>query len=361
MRATLLAPCRRRFFSAAVVASICLGLSACESSKGREAAVQFAFSWEQTIKVLGFGYMSDMSEVEKHSRRIQQESDALRANASESTQKEARQLNALILYVARCLSQNIKENGARPESSGVIPVSFPDADLNKLLGLDPKDGDASAEKSMAALHAAIVRFAEKVGGGGDYKDALKRREESDARQGPQKNSSPAPTWAQVRELKLRAGQKIRTALAADRDKVETQAKQANAPSGFGPAKWLMYPDEVKKVCPKATSNSEGNLVEKTEWLGRAAEVEYRFENGFLVTIRISFDDKGSEASFASTEQSLRSNYAMSTPKETDDFALQSTYAMGVQGSHVVRFSVLHVLGKSSSRFEWIYFSREDFI
>jgi hypothetical protein len=343
------------------LAGFCLGLASCESSKGREAAVQFAYSWEQTIKVLGFGYMSDMREVDKHSRRIYQESDSLRANASESTQKEARQLDALILYVARCLSLNIKDNAARPESSGLIPVNFPDAASNQLLGLDSKDGDANAEKSIAALHAAIIRFAEKVGVGSDYKDALKRRDESDARQGPQKASSLEPTWAQARELKLRALQTIRTALTAERDKVETQARQAKAPSGFGATKWLMYPEEVKKACPKAASDSEGNLVEKTQWLGRAAEVEYRFENGFLVTIRVSFEDKGSEASFAATEQSLRTNYAMSTPKETDDFALQSTYAMGVQGSHVVRFSVLHVLGKSSSQFEWIYFSREDFI
>ena len=347
--------------SLACVAGICLALASCESSKGREAALQFAYSWEQTIKVLGFGYMSDMREVEKHSRRIYQESESLRANASESTQKEARELDALILYVARCLSPNIKENVARPDTSPLLPVNFPDAAFNQLLGLDSKDGDANAQKSIAALHAAITRFAEKVGVGSDYKDALKRREESDARQGPQKASSPEPAWAQVRELKLRALQKIRTALAADRDKVENQARQAKAPSGFGPTKWLMYPEEVKKVCPKATSDSDGNLVEKTEWLGRAAEVEYRFENGFLVTVRVSFEDKGSEASFAATEQSLRTNYAMSTPKETDDFALQSTYAMGVQGNHVVRFSVLHVLGKSSSRFEWIYFSREDFI
>jgi hypothetical protein len=343
------------------LAGICVGLASCESSKGREAAVQFAFSWEQTIKVLGFGYMSDIREVEKHSRLIERESESLRANASASTQREARQLNALILYVARCLSLNIKDNVARPQSSELLPVNFPDAALNQLLGLDSKDGDASAEKSIAALHAAIVRFAEKVGVGSDYKDALKRREESDARQGPQKKSGPEPTWAQVRELKLRAAQTIRTALAAERDKVETQARQAKAPSGFGPVKWLMYPEEVKKACPKAISDSEGNLVEKTEWLGRAAEIEYRFENGFLVTIRVSFEDKGSETSFAATEQSLRTNYAMSTPKETDEFALQSTYAMGVQGSHVVRFSVLHVLGKSSSRFEWVYFSREDFI
>src|SRR3954454_17780898 len=93
--------------SVACLAGICLGLVSWESSKGREAAVQFAFSWEQTIRVLGFGFMSDMREVEKHSRHIYKESDLLRANAYENTQKEARDLDSLILYVPQCLGQNI--------------------------------------------------------------------------------------------------------------------------------------------------------------------------------------------------------------------------------------------------------------
>src|SRR3954447_19994051 len=149
--------------SVACLAGICLRVVSCESFQGREAAGQFAFSWGQTIRVLGFGYMSDMREVEKHSRHIYQESDSLRANASENTQKEARDLDSLILYVARCLGQNIKDNAARPDASGLLPVNFPDATFNQLLGLDSKEGDASAQKSIAALHAAIIRFAEKVG------------------------------------------------------------------------------------------------------------------------------------------------------------------------------------------------------
>jgi hypothetical protein len=336
-------------------------LTGCESSKGREAALQFAFSWEQTIKVLGFGYMANMPEVEKRSQHIEEVRGSLRADASESTQHEARQLDSLILYVARSLSQNITDNAARPETSGLLPVNFPDANLNQLLGLDPKDGDASAEKSIAALHTAIVRFAEKVGVGGDYADAVRRRDESDAKEQTKKDPNSEKTWTQVRELKLRAIKTIRTALAADRDKVETQAREAKAPSGFGPAKWLMYPEEVKKICPKATTDSDGNLVDKTEWLGRPATVEYKFENGFLVSVHVAFEDKVSEATYAATQQSLQSNCAMSTPKKTREFALQSTYAMGVQGSHVVRFQVLHVLGDSSLALEWVYFWREDFI
>ena len=295
---------------------------------------------------------------------MERERDWLRENASERTQAEARQLDSLILYVARCLNQNIRDNAARPDASaasGLLSVSFPDAASNQLLGLDPKDGDGSAEKSLAALHAAIVRFAEKVGVGGDYKDALQRREESDAKQRSNKDPGPKPTWAQVREIKLRAAQAKRTALAGDRDKVETQAKQAKAPVGFGPARWLMYPDEVRKVCPKATTDSEGNLVETTEWLGRKAKVEYKFENGFLVSIMVSFEGNSTEGMFAATQESLRNSYAMSSPKKTESFALFSDYAMGVQGSHVVRFTVLHVLGKPSSGLELIIYSREDFI
>ena len=340
------------------------GLTSCESSKGREAALQFAYSWEQTIKVLGFGSMSDLQAVERQSRENEQVRDWLRANASKSTQTEAWKLDSLILYVARSLNQNIKDNAARPETDaahGLLPVNFPDAALNQLLGLDPKEGDASAEKSIGALRAAVVRFAEKVGVGGDYKDALRRRDESDAAQGTRKDPSPEPTWAQVRDLKLRAAQAMKTALGADRKNVEKQAMQANAPSGFGPAKWLMYPEEVKNVCPNATVDSDGNLVEKTTWLGRDVNVRYKFENGFLVTITVSFEGESTEASFAATQQSLESSYKMSSPKQMDPFLLSSSYSMGVKDSHVVRFTILHVLGGSASGLELVIYSREDFL
>jgi hypothetical protein len=343
----------------------CMGLTSCESAKGRRAAVQFAYSWEQTIKVLGFGSMSDLREVERQSRSMEREREGLHAEASESTQTEARQLDALILYVARCLNQNIRENAARDETDaarGPLPVNFPDANLNQLLGLDQKDGDASAEKSMAALHAAVLRFAEKVGVGGDFKDALRRREESDAAQGTRKEPRPEATWAQVRDMKLKAAQATKAALAGDRNKVENQAMRAKAPSGFGPAKWLMYPDEVKKVCPNATSDSEGNLVETTQWLERPVKIEYKFENGFLVTIHVAFEGNSNETDFAATQHSLENSYKMSSPeKEMEKFALYSNYSMGVRDTHVVRFGVLHILGKSPSRLELIIFSREDFL
>src|SRR6476620_11309185 len=74
MRASFPASRRRHLLaSLAVGAGICLGLSACESSKGKQAAVQFAFSWEQTIKVLGFGAMSNLREVKKQSDGMEQE------------------------------------------------------------------------------------------------------------------------------------------------------------------------------------------------------------------------------------------------------------------------------------------------
>ncbi len=314
--------------------------------------------------MLGFDSMSDLQTVESHSREMEKVRDWLRADASKSTQTEARHLDELILYVARSLNQNIKDNVARPETGaapGLLPVNFPDAALNKLLGLDPKEGDASAEKSIAALHAAIVRFAEKVGAGRDYKEALRRREESDAAHGDRKDPSSKLTWAQVRDLKLKAAQAMKTALRGDRNKVEKQAMQANAPSGFGPAKWLMYPEEVKNVCPKATVDPDGNLVEKTTWLGRDVNVRYKFENGFLVTIIVSFEGQSTAASFAATQQSLLSSYKMSSPREMDPFLLYSSYSMGVQDSHIVRFGVLHILGKSSSGLESVIYSREDFL
>ena len=43
--------------------ALSLGLTACESSKARQEAIQFAFSWEQTIKAFGLSYMSDLPDV----------------------------------------------------------------------------------------------------------------------------------------------------------------------------------------------------------------------------------------------------------------------------------------------------------
>lgn len=349
--------------AAALLAAVFLGLVSCESSKGRAAAVQFAFSWEQTIKVLGFGHMSDLETVEKHSRDMTREREWLRADASESTRKEAERLDALILYVVRSLDKNIKVNAARPEADaagGLVPVDFRDAASNKLLGLDPKNGDESAQKSIAALHGAILRFAEKVGVGGDFKDALQRREESDAKQSRPKAAAPEPTWAQVRDDKLRFARAKRTTLTAEREKVEKQAMEAKAPTGFGPAKWLMYPEEVKKVRPNATPDSDGSLVEKTEWLGRTANVRYKFDNGFLVTIIVSFEGDATEAIFAATQESLQGAYKMSTPHKMEQFILSSDYSSGLKSSQVVRFSILHVLGQLPSRLELVIYSLEYF-
>lgn len=349
--------------SLAFLVAICLGLISCgESSKGQRAAVQYAFSCTQVVKFLGFGSMSDLREVEKQSRGMDREREGLRADASERAQEEARQLDALILYVAKCLDQNIRDNAARPEAeaaAGPLPVVFPNAAYNQLLGLDPKNGDDSAQRSLTALHAAIHRFAEKVGVDGDFKDALQRRAESDAAQSSRKPAAPEKTWKQVREEKLGIMRAKKAALIAERGQVEKQALEAKAPVGFGPARWLMYQEEVKKVCPNATPDSEGNLEEKMQWLDRPVKVEYKFENGFLVNIMVSFEDPGTKATFSATQQFLQGTYKMSNPKPMETLALTSTYSTGILKPHLIRFTIFHALGNTASGLELVIYSRED--
>jgi hypothetical protein len=348
----------------ALLLAIALGLWSCESSKGHAALLQYAFSWEQIIKALGFPYMSDLSAMEKQSREMGEQRERLRAHASDGAQEAARQLDSLILYVAKCLDQNIKENAARPESdlaAGFLQVKFPDASLNTLLGLDPKEGDASAERSIEALHTAIRRFADKVGVASDFQDAVRRREESDRAGADRTKSEIAPTFAKVRAEKLRVIRAKKALLEGNREKAEKQALDVKGPAGFGAAKWLMYPDEVRKACPNATPDAEGNLVEKTVWIDRPVKVTYKFENGFLIRVMIAFEGPSDESSFAATQKFLEGTYKMPKPRESEPFLLASDYQTGSLGDHVIQFSILHVLGTGASHLEQVIYAREDYL
>lgn len=349
----------------ALLFAVCLGLTSCDSSspKARAEAVQFAYSWEQTIKALGLFHMSNLKEVEKQSRHIESERSVLRAEGSDEMRTQAEQLDTLILYFARSLDTNIKVNAARPNADavgGAIPVDFPDPSLNKLLGLDPKDGDNNPQKGMVALHEAIVRFAVKVGVGSEFKGAIQRREQADATKGA--NGAPAvePSWLQVREEKVREVRTKKASLYGERDKVEKEALDAKAPVGFAGAKWLMSPDEVKNIRPKAAMNADGNLMESMEWLTRPATVWYYFDNGFLVMVSISFG-RATAADFATTQDFLQSTQAkMSAAQKTDKYVLDSHYTTAITNGHIVRFTISHVLGMPPDSLEMVVYSREDF-
>jgi hypothetical protein len=350
---------------AACVAAFCLCLLSCNSPsrEARAAAVQFASSWEEAIRVLGLLDLSDLEAVEAQSRNLDPQRTALRSAGSETMRKEAEQLENLILYVARSLDENIRVNSTRPESEAArapVAVNFSNPSFNKLLGLDQKEGDNNPQKALAALHEAIIRFAENAGAGKEYKAALEERKQADAAQG---GGGPVTTelgWVEIREEKVRATRKKNASLASQRDKVEKDAASANGPVGFAGAKWLMHADEVKRIRPNATTDADGDLVESMEWLGRPVRVWYNFSNDFLVTVSISFGP-ATEAEFATTQGFLQGLYGrMPAAEKTERYLLSSHYTTGLTSGHVVRFSISHVLGMAPSKVEVIVYSREDF-
>ena len=349
----------------AFVAALCLALLSCHTPnrEANEAAVHFAYSWEQTIRVLGLQDLSDLKAVETQSRNLDPERVALRAFGSETMKAEGDQLDNLILYVARTLDENIRVNSTRSElavSRAPIAVDFANPSLNKLLGLDPKEGDNNPPKALAALHEAIIRFADKTGVGKEFKEALDQRNQADAAQGGGGPVTTELSWLEIREEKVRASRKKAASLASQRDKVEKDAAAANAPVGFAGAKWLMHPDEVRHVRPNTTVDADGDLVESMEWLGRPARVWYNFSNDFLVMVSISFG-RASEAEFAMTQGFLQGLYGrMPAADKTEKYLLSSHYTTGLTSGHIVRFSISHVLGTPPASVELVVYSREDF-
>jgi hypothetical protein len=350
---------------AAFVALFCLGFFSCNSSsrEARAAAVQFAYSWEQTIRVLGLLDLSDLKAVEAQSRNLEAARTALRTAGSEAMRKEADQLDNLILYVARSLEENIRVNSARPESDAArapIPVDFSNPSFNKLLGVEQKEGDDNPPKALAGLHQAIVRFAENTGVGKEFKEALEERKQADAAQG---GGGPVTTelgWVEIRDEKVRATRKKNASLASQRDKVEKDAAAASAPVGFAGAKWLMHADEVRRIRPNTTTDADGDLVESMEWLGRPARVWYNFSNDFLVMVSVSFG-RATEADYATTQGFLQGIYGrMPEADKTERYLLSSHYTTGLTSGHIVRFSISHVLGTPPSSVEVVVYSREDF-
>lgn len=330
--------------------ALCLGLASCESEKARAAATQFAFSWETTVKVMGLAYLSDLQETEKQSRSIEPTREAIHAEGSEAMWREAQQLDTLVLYVARCLDTNIRANIARPEGEAGRPpisVEFPDARLNGLLGLDSSAGE-NPQAAVVALHKAIDRFADTVGVGKEFRQTKERREQTDGRTA--KDDGTEPGWPKIREAKMRTASERKTKLAGERALIETEVRNAKAPPGFSGAKWLMSPEEVKHVRPNATPEDPGYMSEIMDWIGRPVRVRYCFDNGFLVTVVVTFRET-TAGDFEKTQNALQNTHGtMPALRKGGDFLLSSDHKMG-------RFSVWHVL--QLSNIEQVIYARNN--
>lgn len=334
----------------ALLFAFCLAVASCESGKARDAALQYAFALEQTVKGMGLIYMSDLAEVRKQVRHIQPVKDVIEADGSEKMKSAAGQLEVLVLYVGECLDNNVRANVARPEGDPKpVPVDFPNQTLNALLGLNVQESATDPKKALTALRAAIVRFAHDTGIEKDYREALQRREAADVAQ-PDRNPKADPTWAAIVEAKVKTERERKTKLAAERSGIEKEVVAAKAPPGFAGAKWLMSPEEVKSVRPNVAREDNDYLIETMEWLGRPAKVRYGFDNGFLIRVIISFTDNPAEGAFDKIQNDLQEMHGkMPAPRDNGEF-FASHFKLG-------RFAVWHIL--HPSKIEQVLYAREN--
>jgi hypothetical protein len=135
------------------------------------------------------------------------------------------------------------------------------------------------------------------------------------------------------ELPARPTESERASSQRDKERralIERKALTLNAPTGFGDAKWLMSPAEVKRVRRKSKRKSDGDLGESMRWLGRSAEVRYAFNsNNLLGYVIVTFQDSAREVDFAKTQNYLQSTHGkMPPPGKTKEDLLSSTYEQG---------------------------------
>ena len=314
--------------------------------------------------------MSDLRGVEMKSRYIEPTRSVIRTKGSKAIWHEAEQLDSLVLYVARCLEENIKANIAQAEGSSAarpLPVDFPDPALNALLGLKAKGDDDSPQKAMSALHEAVVRFTKTVGVEQDFVREMQSREEFLAANYPSPPRPAPPTWPEARDRRIRAALDRKAFHANECDLAEKEATALKAPPGFAGTKWRMYPAEVKSIRPKTALDAEGNVSESMVWLGRPVTVKYGFDNvfdkmpsseeivvnglpSFLVTVTVTFSGAATSADFGRTQDFLQSEHGnMPAPNKTGEYLLASHYKQG-------RISIWHRLSPNNT--EEVLFARE---
>ncbi len=276
--------------------TLCLCLSGCESSKARAAAVQFAFSWEQTVWD-GFIWLSDVEKLEELSRKHDPVREVMKEEGPPAMWREAQQLDTLFFYVARCLDANIAANIGRREEAAArppIPVEFPDAALNRLLGLDASAGE-NPKKALLALEQAITRFADAVGVGQQFQDEIDKAKEIVEKDSPAAKRLAGLSWPEIMEGRIIMAR----ARKAARERIEEAARDADAtslsssvapspsagPESIADRKAL---DEVKARAQAGDPDSElelglryehgegvpRDLAEALKWYRKAAEQNY---------------------------------------------------------------------------------------
>ncbi|MEO7168702.1 MAG: hypothetical protein ABI016_16925 [Chthoniobacterales bacterium] len=192
---------------------------------------------------------------------------------------------------------------------------------------------------MLGLHAAVKHFAEAAGVGGQFQEDKEARAQKDAADAD-KAVGAEESWMQIRAAK------IQTALE-NQSGTEEDAVAAGAPTGFGEAKWLMCPEQVMNVRPKAVATDSGNLSEAMEFLGRSANVEYDFKKGALARVIVTFQGSTGRSDFDQTQSLLQEAHGkMSAPSQTSEDLRSATIK--------AHFFIIHVLRSGNT--EQVYFT-----
>jgi hypothetical protein len=340
------------FTRSAIGILLCFTLSSCDSTsgKGRESAMQFAYSWSQTIKVMGLSGLARFREIKRQQESIEAVRTVLRAEGSEKLKKAADELEQLILYVSRSLTDNLEANYAlveRDAEAARVPITFSDPARNSRLGLDASGGDESAEKALSALHKVIAEFTRLAGVDKELASRLK----AGGKPGLGSDSTSGG-WREVREELLNAYIQRNAVRLKQRGTIEKLATGSGAPLGFEGSKWHMSLAEVRAERPKAKVEDDGHLRERTEWFGRPVTVTYVFGTFGLLEVIVTFTSDGSLASYEKTRAALEAAHGtMPAAAKNEEFALVSKYKNGL-------FSIVH--GLRPSGVEQVIFERTIF-
>jgi len=134
----------------------------------REAAIQFAGGWAETVAVFGVAGLSDPRAFLEHKDKLDPHRKVIRESGSKELRQAGEQLDKLISYVARAAYERsdieldaTKWVGPDEKPSPSAPYSFRDPKLNPLLGVNMQENDLS--KISGALERTIVRFYKAAG------------------------------------------------------------------------------------------------------------------------------------------------------------------------------------------------------
>ncbi len=148
------------------------------TAAARQAAIEFAKGWGSNIEMLGISGLTDARALKEYSAQLDPHRKVIRESGSKALQGAAEQLDTLMTYVARSISEDNDAWLAKLAALGETPAkalppekvpprpptAFRDAKLNALLGIEAhEDPYANPRRITAVLHLTMVRFTRAAG------------------------------------------------------------------------------------------------------------------------------------------------------------------------------------------------------